>query len=153
MAAIRIHQKLWFKYSPLWMLPIFCEDIKRWMGNVCELADRSQVNRFSKVHTRDHSSPFLGTTQLHSSRAQLGLHYVISSAPLKLLFGFLVDLAKEVCETQSNLTIVATNVPIQHIFFEYLLYARHCTRYWDTMSSGKLSLFSWSLNILSVIGW
>lgn len=72
------------------------------MGIVCELADCSQVNRFSKVHKRDHSSPFLGTTQLHSSRAQLGLYWVISSAPLKLLFGFLVDLAKEVCETHSS---------------------------------------------------
>lgn len=63
---------------------------------VCEEAGNLQANRLSKVHKRDNSSPFLGTTQLHSARAQLGPHYIISSGPLEL-FGFLEDLAKRVC--------------------------------------------------------
>ena len=62
----------------------------------CEQAGNLQVNRLSKVNKRDNSSPFLGTSQIHSARAQLGPHYVISSGPLEL-FGFLEDLAKRLC--------------------------------------------------------
>lgn len=54
----------------------------------CEQAGHPQLNRLSNVHKKDNSSPFLGTTQLHSARAQLGPQYIISSGPLELLFGF-----------------------------------------------------------------
>lgn len=97
---------------------------KKGMEISCEQAGHSQV------HKRDNSSPFLGTTYFRSARAHMGLHWLISSGPLELFFGFPVDLAKEVCERQSNLTTVAITVCIQYIFVEYLLYDRHCARYW-----------------------
>lgn len=96
---VRIQQNVLFEYSHLARTLLYC--LKTWEKGVeigCEQDGHSQVNRLYKVHKKDNSSPFLGTTYFHSARSQLNTHYIIYSGPLELLVGFLVDLAKGICE-------------------------------------------------------